>query len=310
VTPAQVIVTVGGVNAVALAGLAALDPGAEVLVPDPGWPNYLSMAELTGATAVTYPLPAERGFAPDPDHLESLITPRTRALVINTPGNPTGGMFDAEVVAALVDLCDRHGIRLISDEMYEDLVFGTTHASAAAGAEEVIYVSGCSKTYAMTGWRVGFAVGPEPVITAMERLQEPLVSCASAISQAAALAALRGPQDCVSEMREAYERRRDTVVQTLGPELVPVTPLGGFYAMVDFSATGLGGMDLAFAILDSARVAVVPGASLGTTIDGFVRLSFAASDDVWAEGCRRLLEFHAAHRPMATPSLRGSEPPA
>ncbi len=310
VTPGQVIVTVGGVNAIALAGLAALDPGDEVLLPDPGWPNYLSMAELAGATAVMYPLPTERGFAPDPDQLAALITPRTRALVINTPGNPTGGVFDAGVVEALVALCERHGIRLISDEMYEDLVFGTSHVSAGAGADEVIYVSGCSKTYAMTGWRIGFAVAPEPVVTAMERLQEPLVSCASSISQAAAVAALRGPQGCVGEMRDAYERRRDTVVELLGPELVPVTPLGGFYAMVDLGATGIRGMELGLAVLESARVATAPGAAFGTTIDGFVRVSFAGADEEVQEGCRRLLEFHAAHQPMATPSLRGSEPPA
>jgi aspartate/methionine/tyrosine aminotransferase len=310
VTAEQVIVTVGGVNALALAGLASLDRGDEVLLPDPGWPNYASLAELTGATAVTYPLPAELGFAPDLDRLATLVTPRTRALVINTPGNPTGGVFDAGVVEGLVSLCDRHGIRLIADEMYEDFVFGASHASAGAAGEDVIYVSGCSKTYAMTGWRLGFAVAPEPVVTAMERLQEPLVSCASSISQAAAVAALRGPQDCVAEMRAAYERRRDTVVELLGPELVPVTPKGGFFAMVDLGATGLRGMELGLAVLESARVATVPGAAFGTTIDGFVRVSFAAADDDVREGCRRLLEFHAAHQPMATPSLRGSEPPA
>jgi aspartate aminotransferase/aminotransferase len=283
-----------------------------VLLPDPGWPNYWSMAQLSGAVVRTYPLAAERGFVPDPDEVAALVTPRTRALVMNTPGNPTGGVFGPDVVRALVELAERHRFRLISDEIYEDLTFGASHTSAALDGEEVIYISGCSKTYAMTGWRLGFAVAPEPVVQAMEKLQEPLVSCASSVSQAAALAALRGPQDCVAEMRAAYARRRDVVVDVLGSAgLLPTPPVGGFFALVDLGATGLIGTELARAVLESARVATVPGAGFGTTIDGMVRVSFAAVDDDVAEGCRRLLDFHerrGGHQPSATPSLRGSEP--
>ena len=303
VGPGEVIITAGAVSALATATLATVGRGEEVLLPDPGWPNYHSMVELCGASAVTYPLPASNGFVPDPAQIEALITPRTRAMIINTPGNPTGAVFAPDVVRELVRLAERHGFQLISDEIYEDLVFGTAHESAARRSDAPVYVSGCSKTYAMTGWRLGFAVAPEPVIRAMEKLQEPLVSCASSVSQAAADAALRGPQECVAEMREAYERRRDIVVETLGPAgLLPVAPTGGFFALVELGATGLSGMELGFEVLDETRVATVPGAGLGTTIDTMVRLSFAAADEDVAEGCARLLAFHdrrAGHQPSA-----------
>lgn len=311
---AQVMITAGAVSALSTSVLATVGPGDELLLPDPGWPNYNSMAQLCGAVTRTYPLPAENGFVPDPDQIARLVTPRTRAMIINTPGNPTGAVFGPDVVRALVELSERHGFQLIADEIYEDLVFGAAHESAAREGEGAIYVSGCSKTYAMTGWRLGWAVAPEPVVRAMEKLVEPLVSCASSVSQAAADAALRGPQDCVAEMREAYQRRRDLVVDTLGPAgLLPVPPEGGFFALVDLGATGLKGMELALEVLDDARVATVPGAGFGTGIDSMVRISFAAADEDVAEGCARLLAFHerrGAHQPIATPSLRGSEPPA
>jgi aspartate/methionine/tyrosine aminotransferase len=204
-------------------------------------------------------------------------------------------------------------VRLIADEIYEDLMFGPPHVSAAERGEDVVYVSGVSKTYAMTGWRLGWAIAPEHVVSAMEKLQEPLLSCASSVSQAAAEAALRGPQDCVDDMRAAYARRREAVIAALEPAgLLPVLPRGGFFALADLRGTGLAGLGLARTVLEEARVATVPGAAFGSSIDAMVRVSFAAADEHVIEGCARLLDFHArrAHQPSATPSLRGSDPAA
>lgn len=316
VPPAQVMVTAGAVNALSLAALTALDEGDEVLLPDPGWPNYVGMARVTRAAVRLYPMPVSNGLLPDPDDVAARVTPRTRALVINTPGNPTGVVWPPDVVRELVALANRHGLRLISDEIYEDFVYEGAHQSAAESDDQVVYVSGCSKSYAMTGWRLGFAVAPEPVVAAMERLQEAMVSCASSVSQAAAEAALRGPQDCVVAMGEAYARRRAMVVEALEPAgMLPVRPTGGFFALADLHAVGLRGSELAFAALEEAHVATVPGAGFGAAADTMLRLSFAASDEHVREGCARLRDFRdrraGAHQnASATPSLRGSDAPA
>lgn len=289
----QVMITAGAVNALALAAMATLDEGDEVLLPDPGWPNYVGMAKLTRAVPRAYALDPEFGYVPDPERVATLVTPRTKAMVINTPGNPSGAVFAPDVVLALARLAEQRGFRLISDEIYEDLVYGVPHVSAARDSDEVIYVSGCSKSYAMTGWRLGFAVAPAAVVELMEKLTEPLISCSSSVSQAAAEAALREPQDCVAQMRDAYRRRRDIVVRELEPAgVLPVPPTGGFFGLVELGDVGVSGLDLALTLLTEARIATVPGASFGATIDTTVRLSFAAPDKAVREGCARLLAFH------------------
>lgn len=297
VTADRVLVTAGAVGALANAVLATVDDGDEILLPEPGWPNYTSMARLCGATPRYYQLRAEHGFVPDPDDVAGLVTPRTKAMLINTPGNPTGVVFPAEVLDALVALSRRCGFTLISDEIYEDLVFDGEHVSAARHDDDVLYISGVSKSYAMTGWRLGFIIAPRDVVSAMEKLQEPLVSCAAAVSQAAALAALRGPQDCVATMRDVYRARRDYVARRLThADVLPAVPAGAFYALVDLSDIGLSGMDLARQLLTEARVATAPGATFGSACDRMVRISFAVDDDELAEGCERLLAFRERHR--------------
>lgn len=292
VTADRVMVTSGAVCALAIAGLVTVGAGDEILLPEPGWPNYHSMARLCGATPRSYRLRAEHGFVPDPDEVAALVTPRTKAILLNTPGNPTGAVVPAEVMDALVALSRERGFTVISDEIYEDLVFDGEHASAARLDEDVLYVSGVSKSYAMTGWRLGFVIAPRDVVSAMEKLQEPLVACAATVSQAAALAALRGPQDCVAAMRDVYRRRRDYVAGRLTHAgVLPVVPAGAFYALVDLSDTGLSGMELARALLTEARVATAPGATFGSSCDRMVRISFAVDDDELAEGCERILAF-------------------
>ncbi len=295
VAPEQAIVTTGAVGALAAAVLAVVEPGDEVLVPDPGWPNYGSIVLLAQAIPVAYALRPDTAFEPDLDEIERLVGPRTAAIIMSTPGNPTGATWRRETVDAVAELARRRGIRVISDEVYEAFAFDRPHAPAALEHDDVISISGCSKTYAMTGWRVGFAIAPSADISLMTRVQEPLVSCASSVSQAAALAALTGPQDVVAQMRDAYRRRRDIVTGILEPHgLLAARPTGAFYALVDLRSTGLRGFDAARAVLDHAGVVSVAGDSFGAVADGMVRISFAAADDLVERACRSIAEFALA----------------
>lgn len=297
VEPGQVIVGAGAVASLAAAVFAAVGPGDEILLPDPGWPNYLSMSLLAGATPRFYRLRKEDAFLPDLDELTTLVGPCTKAMIVNTPGNPTGAVFPRRIVEGLVALSREHGFTLISDEIYEEILFDVEMSSPGSFGPDVVYVSGMSKSYAMTGWRVGFAVAPLDVVQAMEKIQEPLVSCAPAISQAAAEAALSGPQEVVGEMARVYRRRRALVVERLAPlGLLPVVPDGSFYALVDLSATGLKGQELAERLLLQAGVATAPGSTFGPSAASLVRISFAADDEDLVVGCERIIRFHDAMR--------------
>jgi aspartate/methionine/tyrosine aminotransferase len=298
IDPSRVLISSGGVNAIAVTTYTIIEPGDEVLVPDPGWPNYTSIILLGGGVPVAYPLPATGGYLPSIEEIERRITKRTKILILNTPSNPTGAVFPAERIEALMDLASRHDLYVISDEIYEELVFDGEHVSAARFDRDgrVIMVSGFSKTYAMTGWRLGYAIGPREVIDVAGKLMESLVSCASSVSQMAGLAALTGPQDEVDAMRAAYGRRRDLVSEILEPQgFLPVVPQGAFYALVDLSATGMSGRDAAMRLLEEQRVAVAPGPTFGEVASQSVRLSLASSDEDVDAGCRRIIEFVSAH---------------
>jgi aspartate/methionine/tyrosine aminotransferase len=298
VTPNEVLVTAGAVNALAAIVAGIAEEGDEILVPDPGWPNYMAMIELARTTPVRYPLLAEEGYRPDLAALEAKITPRTKAIIINNPSNPTGGVFSEETVRALVDLARKHDLWLISDEVYEDLVFdGKQHVPAARfDAERVITVSGVSKSYAMTGWRIGWAITNPELVALCGKVQEALVSCPSAPSQAAAEAALRGPQDQVEVMRQAYERRRDLVWEFFAPTgLLPTVPEGAFYALIDLRGADLPSRDLSRMLLEQEHVAAAAGSTFGDVAEGMVRISLATADDDLAEGCRRIIRFAERH---------------
>lgn len=299
VAPEQTLATAGGVNAIAVTTYAIIEDGDEVLVPDPGWPNYISIIGLGRGRHVRYPLRAENGYLPDPDEIRRLITPRTKILILNNPSNPTGVVFPPETVEAMIRLAAEHDLYVVSDEIYEELVFDGEHTPAAAYDADgrVITVSGFSKTFAMTGWRLGYAIGNQELITLAGKLVEPLVSCPTSLSQHAGMAALTGPQDCVDEMRSAYHRRRDLVCELLEPAgLLPAVPRGAFYALVDLRRCGMPSRELTFTLLDSERVAVAPGNTFGeVAADGMVRISLASADEEIAEGCRRILDFAARH---------------
>ncbi|TWP36051.1 pyridoxal phosphate-dependent aminotransferase [Leekyejoonella antrihumi] len=288
----NVCITSGAVMGVALAVQALVNPTDEVLVPDPGWPNYRSAVTVAGGTAVSYALEASRGFSIDVSALERLITDRTKLIVVNSPSNPTGAVFDAQAMRDLSDLAEQRGIYLLSDEIYEDLVFeGRHHSIVQFGlTDHVLMLSGVSKSYAMTGWRLGWLVAGEPVIQAAAKLVEPLTSCPVTVSQVAAEVALTGPQDCVESMRGSYAQTLRVVVDLLGPTgLLAVEPQGAFYVLVDISSSGRSSAEFAESLLAAQGVAVAPGSTFGPLSDRYVRLSTALPADAAAEGCRRIL---------------------
>lgn len=286
-----VVVTTGACGGLYACLLALLDPGDELLVPDPGWTTMVPMALAAGVTPVGYGLDRSRGFALDPDAVDARIGPRTRAIVVNSPSNPTGAVAGRDELAAVLELGSRHGLWLISDECYEELVFDGEHISPAAlgGRERVISVFSFSKSYAMTGWRVGYAAAAPAVARLIAKAQEPIVSSASTVSQKAAEAALLGPQECVAEMRAAYRRRRDGALAQLDAAGVDYArPGGAFYLMVDISSSGESGEEFARRLLVEHGVAVVPGEAFGSLGAGMVRVSLAAADHLIERGLDRL----------------------
>ena len=294
-TPDRIACGPGGVGAIAAMFAAVLEQGDEVLLPDPGWPNYRMMLPWLGARAVYYPCPSEEGFQPDLDALAALVGPRTKILVVNSPNNPTGAVYPASTLAAMIELAQRNNLWLLSDECYDQILLDGTWTSPASLAPDdarIATVFTFSKTYAMTGWRLGYLAGSADLIDTATKVLESNSSCVSTISQVAAEAALDGPQDCVAEMVGAYRRRRDLVAGILhGAELLIARPTGAFYIMADVSPAGLPARELAFKLLRERGVSVAPGTAFGQVAGQAVRISLASSDSDLEEGVRRLGEF-------------------
>jgi aspartate/methionine/tyrosine aminotransferase len=293
--PDSIACAPGGVGAIAAMFAAVLEKGDEVLLPDPGWPNYRMMLSWTGARGVFYPCPPSSGFQPDLDALASLITPKTKILVVNSPNNPTGAVYPLATMKAFVDLAQRHNVWLLSDECYDQIVLdgsSTSPATLAPDDPRIATVFTFSKTYSMTGWRLGYLTGPAELVDTATKVLESNSSCVSTISQVAAEAALTGPQDCVAEMVNAYRRRRDLVVRILkDAELFIAEPTGAFYIMADVGPSGLPSRDFAFALLRERGVSVAPGTAFGQVAGDAVRISLASSDADLREGVGRLAEF-------------------
>ena len=290
----QIGITPGAGFGVAAAIMTAADPGDEILLPDPGYPIYHNQAVVNEIQPVYYPLNFGSGYQPDIEGMEARITPRTKALIINSPGNPTGAVFSEESIRGCLELCRRHRMYLISDEVYEKIIFSGRHISPGAMDDEglVITIFSTSKTYAMTGWRIGYFVAPEKVAKAMGRATETFVACSSSISQKAAEAALRGPQDCVTKMCETYRELKEICEKSLKKaELKYSPPQGAFYITVDISESGLKSYDFSRRILEEAGVAVAPGLTFGPGSDHIVRLSFCSSKDKVANGIDRFCAF-------------------
>jgi aspartate aminotransferase len=302
VDQSQVLVTNGGKQAVYQSFAALLDPGDEVLLPAPYWTTYPEAITLAGGVPVPVLTDDTTGYLAGVEQLEAARTPRTKVLLFNSPSNPTGAVYPPETVESIGRWAVEHGIWVITDEIYEHLVYGDArHVSLPAAVPEIadtcVVVNGVAKTYAMTGWRVGWMIGPADLIKAASNLQSHLSSNVANVSQRAALEAVSGPLDAVAEMRAAFDRRRRTIVDMLSaiPRVSCPEPEGAFYAypsVKDLLGREIRGVrpstsiELAELILDQAEVAVVPGEAFGTP--GYLRLSYALGDDDLVEGVRRM----------------------
>lgn len=288
--PERIVVTAGGTLAVYTALASLLDAGDGVLIPDPGWPGAGLAVTLLHARPLRYRLLPGEGYLPDLDQLESLAGD-ARVLFLNTPSNPTGAVLERETLERMLGIAERNGLVVLADEVYEDIVFDTDHVSIGSLGYEgrVITVFSFSKGYAMTGWRVGYAVAPADVVEAMVQAQETIVACPSWTGQKAAEAALTGPQEPVLAMRDSYRARRDTAVAALREHgLLIAEPRGTFYAMADVGALGEDSFEIARRLLFEQRVAVAPGETFGPAGRGTVRLSLASPPEVVAEAIGRI----------------------
>lgn len=297
-SPSQIIVSCGAKHSIYNALMAICDPGDEVIIISPYWVSYPEMVRLAGGVPVIVETEMENDYLPSPDAIRSKISPKTKAIIVNSPSNPTGSVCTEEILREIGELAVEGDFYIISDEIYEKLIYdGLRHVSIAAlderFKERTILINGVSKSYSMTGWRIGYAAGPEEVISAMSRIQSHSTSNPTSISQAAALEALRGPQEEVERMRAEFERRRKLICGKLD-EIEGIRyfrPKGAFYVFVDVSAfyekLGVrGSVEFADHLLEKAKVALVPGVAFGD--DRCVRLSFATSDEAIVEGLERI----------------------
>jgi len=290
----EVVVTTGGVEALYLALLAVADPGEAVVIPTPAWPNPISGARLGGVEPVEVPMPAETGFEPDPERIVETIRPETAAVAITSPSNPTGRVFPPEAVERVLAAAVEHEAFVLADEVYRELTYGETPPRVAdiatpAQREWVLTVESVSKTYAMTGWRVGWLSGPEDVCSQVTKIHESTTSCVNTPAQYAAVAALTGPQDPAREMQAAFRDRRDFVVDRLAdiPEISCAEPEGAFYAFVDVTTLEGSSMAIATRLLDEYGVVAAPGSAFGAGGEGHLRFSFANSRGRLATGLDR-----------------------
>jgi aspartate aminotransferase len=294
-TAESVAVTSGGTAAVFGAMSAIIRPGDAMLVPDAGWPAFELIGQLVGAELRHYRLLPEQGFEPDLEDVDRLAR-GARVLVLNTPGNPTGAVFTAEAVEALLEIAVRNDLLVISDEVYERIVFDGRHVSPTALDPDgrVIGVFSFSKEYAMTGWRVGYLTGPRAIVEDVVHVQEAVLACPSWLGQQAAIAALTGPQGPVDEMVAAYRERRDVAVDLLDRAgLLAARPRGTFYVLARIGAASVDTYDFARLLLETEHVAVAPGETFGPGGRGLVRLSLASSTEAIATGVEALVRVTA-----------------
>jgi aspartate/methionine/tyrosine aminotransferase len=298
VSPEAIVVVPGGKVTMHMAIMMFGEPGAEILYPDPGFPIYRSMIEFTGATPIPVPIREENGFAFKADELIALITDKTRLVIVNSPANPTGGVTPRAEVEKLVKGLERHpDVAILSDEIYDHQVYdGMEHVSLLSFPsirDRLILLNGWSKTYAMTGWRMGYAVWPGKLADYARKLAVNSFSCVNAPAQWAGLAALTGPQDAVHAMAAAFDRRRERVVEGLNrlPGVSCIVPKGAFYAFPNITQTGWKAKPLATALLDEAGVATIGGPDFGVLGEGYLRLSYANSEANIARALERMAAF-------------------
>ncbi len=288
----DIIVTSGASEALHIAILALVEPQDEVLVPDPGFVSYSPLVRLAGGVPVSYRLSEESGFEPGLEELEAKLSRRTKLIIVNSPGNPTGAVFSRQTVRGIAKLAESEGIPLLSDEVYERIIYEGEHHSFARYCAETITVNGFSKSYAMTGLRLGYVHAPGEAIEEMLKIHQYVQASTVSLSQLAALAALEQGEGHVREMVARFKKRRDLIMREISelPEVTCTVPKGAFYAFPNFSRYGSSG-ELAMALLEQAKVVVTPGTAFGDAGEGYLRLSFATSEENITEGMRRIKEY-------------------
>lgn len=291
----EVIVTPGAKHAIFCALLALLEPGDEVIITSPAWPTYKDIVQFIGG--VPREVPLSQDYSLDEEAVKEAVNEKTRMIIINSPNNPTGGVISKEEMKAVVDLAVDHEFCIMSDEIYDDLTYDGFKQTSILSFEEArsisVLIHGFSKSYAMTGWRIGYAVAPREVVNAMSKIQQNTTTCAASFVQKAALEALTGPQDCIEEMRREYDRRRRALVKALN-EIDGVhcpTPKGAFYVFPDISAYVKDSVAFAERLLREKGVCVTPGKAFGLGGEGHVRISYAASMESILEGVERIREL-------------------
>jgi len=292
----EIMVTAGAQESMCLTFQACLNPGDEILVPDPGYTQFYSGVRLVGAVPVPLPLREDDNFVPDLGAAENLITGRTRAIIVNSPQNPTGAVMDPEQMTEICRFADAHELMVFSDEAYDRIVFedsvSISPAAVPAMREKTVVWGSLSKTYSMTGWRIGYLAGPAELVRAAVKVQQNVMLSVCSFAQAGAVAALKGPQDCVRQMVAEFDRRRRVILEGLAKTpgiFCPATPKGAFYVFVRADIPGMDSTALADYLLDQSHIAVVPGDPFGSRGRGFLRISYATSLADCREGMERLV---------------------
>lgn len=295
--PTEILIGAGAISLLNLACTAILDIGDEVLISDPGWANYRGLLAQIGAVPVPVKVYEKNGFMYDIEDLRRAITPKTKLILVNSPSNPTGGVASAENLQQIAELAKEKNLYVLADEIYHELLWDdepyTSIASFPGMKERTVIVDGFSKKYAMTGFRLGYAAAPEDVIVTMTKLLENVLSSVNEGVQWGGVAALTGSQECVEEMKKLYRRRRVLVVEGLNAieKISCLAPKGAFYAFANISKTGLKSREFAIRLLQEKHTVVVPGTGFGKGGEGFMRLSYATSEENIREGLKRIKEF-------------------
>ena len=289
----EVLVTVGAMEALFLALMSIVNQRDEVLLPDPFWPNYEAQILLAGGKPIFVPTKEEEGWVLHPDRITSYLSPRTKAVILNSPANPTGCVYGLKQLEQIATMAKDYDLVVISDECYEKIIYQGRHQSIASLKDmrsRTIVINSFSKAYAMTGWRVGYALGDEQIIKQMTKLQEDVASCASSISQKAALAAMRSGDGATEEMLQQYRLRRSLLLEEIEktPMISCSSPQGAFYAFINIKKLNQKSWDVALKWLREAGVATVPGSAFGKEGEGYLRISFATGEDKIKEAFERI----------------------
>ncbi|MDO5429829.1 pyridoxal phosphate-dependent aminotransferase [Parabacteroides sp.] len=293
----EIIATVGAMEGLYLSLLSILNPGDEVVIPAPYYVNYVQMVQMCHATPIIIDNPEGDELSFDPSDVETAITNKTKAIIINTPSNPSGRIIPKHKIMALAELSKRHNLLVISDEVYKCLIYDNAEFKSIVGIEgmreRTILVNSLSKEFCMTGWRIGYVLAPKEIIGAMTKLQENVAACASLPSQYAAIEALSGNNDYSANMVNTFTKRRNILVEGINsiPRLSCKTPDSTFYLMVDISKTGMKSEEFAIMLLKKVHVAVVPGITYGKSCDNYVRIAFTIKEDKIYEGIKRIRLF-------------------